>query len=172
MTRDAADKDLSNRASKHIAAEEYAQAEAVIRQRIERADERDSALLWHLFGLLGSVLNSLERPVEATEVLREALRHGRNAAPNGSRAEVARYMLANQLLNFAQPEDALAELTPIAAGTGHVQCLQHSVAAHALWKLERRGEAREAARAALDAAPTDERRSDLNAELEEILTAE
>ena len=80
-------------------------------------------------------------------------------------------MLANQFLIFGDPLEALREVDPIPPGSGHVQCLLRAVAAQALWKLGRRDEAREAAWAAIDAAPTDERRASLKAEeLEEILT--
>jgi hypothetical protein len=55
---------------------------------------------------------------------------------------------------------------------GHVQCLLHAVAAQALWKLQRREEARTAAHDAIAACPTDDRRMQLSDELGYILAAE
>lgn len=81
-------------------------------------------------------------------------------------------MLANQHLIFGDPKDALAEATPVPAGTGHVQCLLHAIVAHALWKLERRDEARTAAHDAIDACPTDDRRTQLSDELDYILAVD
>ncbi len=75
------------------------------------------------------------------------------------------------LLNFGDPLEALAETIPAFGGQGHVECLLHSVAARALWKLGRLAEARQAAAEALAAAPNDERRSDLSSELEHMFRA-
>ena len=62
-------------------------------------------------------------------------------------------------------------MDPIPEGAGHIQCLMHSVVAHALWKVARHEEARSAAQRAIDTSPTDDRRSDLAAELRYILNA-
>jgi hypothetical protein len=78
-------------------------------------------------------------------------------------------MLANQHLWFGNPTDALSEATPVPDGIGHTECLLHSVAAQALWKLGRHVEAQRSARFALAASPTDKRRADLTEELAQIL---
>jgi hypothetical protein len=169
MARDASDKQLSEFAWKHIAAEEYDKAEAAIRQRIAIADPKDSRLLWELYGLLASTLNSLARHAEATAILRESLGYARRVGPTYSGIQVSRYMLANQELVHGDPADALAEALPIPDGSGHVECLLHSVAAEALRKLNRGDESRQAAHRALAASPTDERRSELAIDLAHIL---
>jgi Flp pilus assembly protein TadD len=156
---------------KHIEAEECDQAEVVIRRLLDLADPEDPGRLWNLFGLLASVLNSLARPGEATEMLRRALSEARREDPSGSPVGVARFMLANQLLVHGDPRDALAEASPIPAGSGHSECLLHSVAAQALWKLGRLDEATAAARMSIDASPTEDRRSTLTHELAHILDA-
>jgi tetratricopeptide (TPR) repeat protein len=169
MSQDESDQGLSELAWKHIAAEEYEKAEETIRRRIAIADPKDAMRLWHLCGLLASTLNSLSRPDEAMDMLRESLTHARVLGPNATEVGVARCMLANQALIYGDPRDALAETTAIPEGSGHIQCLLHSVAAQALWKLERRDESRQAARSAINSAPTDARRAQLAAELEHIL---
>ena len=161
-------RDLNAVAWAHVDAERFDEAEVAIRELIDRTDLRDPLRLGHLFALLAGVLNALERPEEGTEMYRRALAEARRAGPaNG--LEVARYMLANQFLIFGDPLDALAEAEPIPGGSGHVRCLLRSVAAQALWKLGRHEEARSAAKSAIDAAPTDDGRSNLTEELAHIL---
>jgi tetratricopeptide (TPR) repeat protein len=155
----------------HIAAERFEDAEPLIRECIARADRADNALLWHLSAWLAGVLNSLARHDEATAMLQQALVHARALGPGASEFGVARYMLADQALLFGEPADALDQTRPIPEGAGHIQCLLHSVAAHALWKLNRLNEARLAAMRALDAAPSSERRGSLADDLAEILSS-
>jgi len=169
MARDTSDKQLSELAWKHIAAEEYEKAEAAIRQRIAIADPKDFRLRWELYGQLASTLNSLARHAEATAILRESLGYARRVGPTYSGIQVSRYMLANQELLHGDPSDALAEAIPVPDGPGHVECLLHSVVAEALWKLNRGDESRRAAQRALAASPTDERRSELAIGLAHIL---
>ena len=66
-------------------------------------------------------------------------------------------------------EGTEAEATPVPPGMGHVQCLLHAITAQALWKLERRDEARAAARNAIAACPTVDRRTQLSEQLDFIL---
>ena len=167
MSDEKAWKDLDEVAWAHIRARRFDEAEVTLRELIERAEPRDPLRLWYLLGVLAGVLNNLERPVEAAEMYRRALAEARRSGASNS-VETARYMLANQLLIHGNPTDALAEAEPIPAGRGHVQCLLRSVAAQALWKLGRHEDARSAAKRAIDAAPTDERRSDLTEELAHI----
>lgn len=167
MARDASDKQLSELAWKHIAAEEYEKAEAAIRQRIAIADPKDFRLRWELYGLLASTLNSLARHAEATAMLRESLGYARKVGPTYS--GISRYMLADQELLHGDPSAALAEAIPVPDGPGHVECLLHSGVAEALWKLNRGDESRQAAQRALAASPTDERRSELAIDLAHIL---
>jgi len=172
MARNPTDTALSELAWKYIAAEEYDQAETAIRQRIALAEPEDSRLRWELFGLLASTLNSLARHAEATAMLRESLSSARRVGPTYSGIQVSRYMLADQELAYGDPADALAEAIPIPDGQGHVECLLHSVAAQALWKLSRGDESRQAARRAIAASPTDERRAELAIDLAHILGTE
>jgi len=85
--------------------------------------------------------------------------------------DAARYFLAYQHLLYGAPNEALAESEPLPSGIGHSQCLLHSVAAQALWKLSRHDEAVLSARQAIEAAPTEEPRSELSLELAAILGA-
>jgi len=55
------------------------------------------------------------------------------------------------------------------SGVGHVRCLLHITAAKALWALGRQQDARRAAADALTAAPTDEQRADVHAEVGEMV---
>ena len=171
MDAEGSEKALYRVAWKHIDAEEFSQAETVLRQVIDLADPADPLRFWELSGLLASVLNSLSRSDEATEMLRRALSEALRASPSNSAVGVARYMLANQYLIYRDPRDALAEAVPVPAGGGQIQCLLHSIAAQALWKLGRHNEAQSAAKLAIDAAPTDERRADLTRDLRDILNA-
>jgi tetratricopeptide (TPR) repeat protein len=171
MTKDEANQDLDSVAWAHANAGRFAEAEIAFRQLLDRLGSKDPLRRWILLGMLAGILNSLGRPAEGTDAYREALAEVRRLAPNRPEVAVARYMLANQFLIFGDPRQALGEVEPIPPGAGHVQCLLRSVAARALWKLDRRDEARLAARAALDAAPTDERRTSLKEELEGILIA-
>jgi len=164
-------KELYRRAWKHIDAHEFAEAETALRQLVEITDPGDSIQLWQLHGLLASVLNSLSRTAEGTDMCRRALAEARRAGDSHSAVGPARYMLANQYLLFGDPRDALAEAEPVPAGVGHIQCLLHSVAAQALWKLGRRDEARVAARQAMDTSPTAERRADMTRDLAHLLIA-
>jgi len=157
--------------SSHIGAERYAEAELCLEQLIARTDPSDARRLWRLVGCLGSVLNSLHRHQDATAALRRALTEARRIGPAASQIGIARYMVANQYLIYGDPAEALAEATPVPEGIGHVECLLHSVTAQALWKLERRAEAQQSACNAVAASPTDERRSDIEEELAEILGA-
>jgi predicted RNA polymerase sigma factor len=164
-------KELYRRAWKHIGEESFAEAEPVLRQLIDVTDANDSIRLWELYGLLAGVLNSLSRTAEGTDMYRRALAEARRAGDSHGAIGPARYMMANQYLLFGDPRDALAETEPVPAGAGHVQCLLHSVAAQALWKLGRRDEAQVAARQAIDTAPTTKRRDDMTRDLADILKA-
>jgi tetratricopeptide (TPR) repeat protein len=167
MSDEEAWEDLDEVVWAHIRARRFDEAEVTLRELIERAEPRDPLRLSYLLGVLAGVLNNLERPVEGTELYRQALAEARRSGASNS-VEAARYMLTNQLLIHGNPTDALAEAEPVPAGSGHVQCLLHSVAAQALWKLGRHEDARSAAKRAMDAAPTDERRSDLTEALAHI----
>lgn len=165
-------RELKDTAWSHINSGRFADAELAVEQLIAWTDASDASRLCHLFGLMGSILNSLHRSQDATTALRRALVEARRIGVQGSEVEVqvARYMLANQLLCFGNPADALSEATPVPDGIGHTECLLHSVAAQALWKLDRHVEAQQSARHALAASPTDKRRSGLTEELAQILT--
>jgi tetratricopeptide (TPR) repeat protein len=172
MEKDEPNRDLDSAAWGHVSAGRFAEAEVAFRGLLDRLGSGDPLHRWNLLGTLAGILNSLGRSDEGTEAYREALAEARRAGPTRPEVAVARYMLANQFLIFGDPLEALREVDPIPPGAGHVQCLLRAVAAQALWKLGRHDEAREAARAAIDAAPTDERRASLKEEeLEEILTA-
>ena len=171
MGDDESPKELYRRAWKHIDAKEFAEAEAPLRQLIEITDAEDPIRLWELHGLLAGVLNSLSRTAEGTDMYRRALAEARRAGDSHSAVGPARYMLANQYLLFEDPSDALAEAEPVPNGAGHVQCLLHSIAAQALWKLGRRDEAQAAAQQAMDTSPTAERRADMTRDLAHILGA-
>jgi tetratricopeptide (TPR) repeat protein len=166
-----AQKELFRKAWKHIDVEEFAAAETALIKLIDITDPSDSIRLWELNGLLAGVLNSLSRFSDGTEMYRRALAEARRAGDSNSAVGPARYMLANQYLLFGDPRDALTEAEPVPAGTGHIQCLLHSVSSQALWKLGRRDEAQVAAQRAMDSAPTDERRADMTRDLAHILNA-
>jgi tetratricopeptide (TPR) repeat protein len=140
-----------------------------VRGLIDDVDENSHGRLCYLFGLLGSILNSLGRHDEATSALRQAMAHELQF----SRPEVSvhRYFLASQYLNFGDPEQALAVIDVVPPGVGHVQCLLQTTAAKALWALGRTDDARKAAAEALAAAPVDER-SEIVSELREMLKSE
>jgi tetratricopeptide (TPR) repeat protein len=170
MDADEAWRELDALAWSHIGAEEFAQAEPLVRRLIDITDSEDCLRLWNLFGVLAGVLTELERPEEATEMLRRALSEARRAGPSAA-VDAARYMLANQHLFYGDARDALAVAEPVPSGIGHAQCLLHSVAALAHWKLGDPDEAAASARHALDAAPTEDRKKSLAEELQEILMA-
>jgi hypothetical protein len=171
MEKDEANEDLDSAAWAHVSAGRFAEAEVAFRALLDRLGPGNPLGRWNLLGTLAGILNSLGRPDEGTDAYREALTEVRRVGPSRPEVAVARCMLANQFLIFGDPLDALREVEPIPAGAGHVQCLLRSVAAQAFWKLDRRPEAREAALAALDAAPTKERLASLKEELEGILGA-
>jgi len=152
----------------HIEAERFEQAEVALRKLIDLIHPEDALRLNMFFGLLGGVLNSLERSDEGTQMYRRALDEARRLRPPEPTVDVARYMLANQYLIYGDPAVALAETEPVPPGSGHVPCLLHSVAAHALWKLGRQDEARAAATNAITASPTDDRRTQLSEQLKYI----
>jgi Tfp pilus assembly protein PilF len=77
--------------------------------------------------------------------------------------------LSHHLIH-GDPRDAVSEAEPVLSGEGHTQCLLHSVAALAHQRLGHHDEARAAARSALDAAPTEERKQSLSQELQDILS--
>lgn len=153
----------------HIHAERFDEAEAVVCALVERSDPGDHQNLWHLFGLLGSILNSLGRNRDATSALETALAQARQISNSATTVDVSRFMLGNQYLLFGNPQDALGIVQPIPPGAGHLQCLLSSVAAEAMWALARHDDAREAARNAVAAAPTDKRRAAIISALAYIL---
>jgi predicted RNA polymerase sigma factor len=153
----------------HINAKEFAQAEPLVRRLIDGTDSAECLRLSHLFGVLAGVLTELQRPEEATEMLRRALSEARRAGPSAA-VDAARYMLANHHFIHGDPRDALAEAEPVPRGQGHTQCLLHSVAAQAHQKLGRHDAARASARSALDAAPTADRKQSLSGALRDILS--
>lgn len=154
----------------HIHEKRFDQAEPLLRTVIGRIDPKNSERLWSMFGLLAGVLNSLSRFEEGTEMYRRQLIEARKVGMN-SAVGAARYMLSNQHLLFGDPSEALAEAQPVPPGQGHVQCLLHSVAAQALWKLRRFDEARDAAAAAIASSPTEERRLEMVETLGDIVKA-
>jgi tetratricopeptide (TPR) repeat protein len=162
---------LNKEAWKHISAGEYEQAEEALRRLLELADSGDAHRMFYLYGLLASVLNSLQRFGEATGMLRQQLSEAKKITTSNAAVDAARYFLSNQFLLYGTPEQALAEANPVPGGVGHTQCLLHSVTAQALWKLSRHEEAVFAARHASEAAPTEDRRSELSVELAAILGA-
>ena len=129
-------KDLSASAWAHIEAKRFDRAEAVLRELIERIDPDDVQRRWHCYGLLAGVLNSLDRVDEGTKMYRKALEEARRLREPGTEG-VSRYMLGNQYLLFGDARDALETVEPVPEGVGHLQCLLHSVAAEALWKVEK-----------------------------------
>jgi tetratricopeptide (TPR) repeat protein len=162
--------DLSDVAQAHADAGRFAEAESAMRELIARIAPEDHLRRWIEFAQLGGILNMLERADEGTEMYRRALEEAQQL-PSSNELGVARYMLANQYRLFGDPRDALEIAEPIPAGVGHVQCLLHTVVADSLWKLERHAEARAAAKNAIAASPTDDRRTQLAEELNHILTA-
>jgi hypothetical protein len=166
---DDSSKSLNALVWKHISAREFEQAENIIRRLIEEVDRGDPDRMYFLFGLLASVLNSLQRFEEATQMLRLSLAEAKRIRTSTAAVDAARYLLAYQYLLYGDPNQALVEAEPLPSGIGHSQCLLHSVAAQALWKLPRHDEAVLAARHAIEAAPTEERRSKLSLELAAIL---
>jgi tetratricopeptide (TPR) repeat protein len=151
-----------------IRAERFTEAEATVRASIGRVDHQDHRELCHLFGLLGSILNSLGRHDDATDALRNALNEALRLPGSSSEVGVYRHFLANQYLNFGNPEQAIAVIEVVPPGVGHVQCLLHILSAKALWALGRQEEARRERAEALAAAPNDERRSEVVSELDNI----
>jgi tetratricopeptide (TPR) repeat protein len=173
MCADETFKALNERAWDCIHAKDFQQAEVYVRRLIE-AEEREPGepdRLWGLLGFLANILGSLLRFDEATEIRRQQLAEARQRALPESAVRVSRYMLANQLLLHGEPQEALAEAEPVPEGSGHVQCLLHSVAAQAFWKLSRCEEAVEAAPKALETSPTEDRRTELAQQLVHILDA-
>jgi tetratricopeptide (TPR) repeat protein len=160
---------LNKEAWKHISAGEYGQAEEVLRRLLELVDSRDAHRMFYLYGLLASVLNSLQRFDEATTMLRQQLSEARKITTSNAAVDAARYFLSYQFLLYGTPEQALAEANPVPEGVGHAQCLLHSVKAQALSKLSLHEDAAVAARQAIEAAPTEDRRSELSVELAGIL---
>lgn len=153
----------------HIDREEFIQAEEALRLLLDGLNPDDSLRIWEVAGLLASVLNSLSRPDDATEMYRRALSAARQAGDDHPAVGPAQYFLANQHLIHGDPRDALTEANPVPVGTGPVQCLLHSVTAQAFWKLGQRGEAQAAAQRAVTAASTDERRKEILQDLDHIL---
>jgi len=166
---DEAQKALNRTVWEHIDAKRFEQAEPALRQLIELVDPEDHELRWHLLGMLGSVCNSQEHFDEGTDAYRRSLEESRRLGASAPEVHVARYVLANQYLLFGDPRDALEVIEVIPAGIGHTQSLLHGVVAEALWKLDRRDEARVAARRAIETAPTDDRRAAASAHLDFIL---
>jgi predicted RNA polymerase sigma factor len=162
--------DLNARVRSHIASRDFAQAEPLVRRLIDITDSADCLRLWNLFGVLAGVLTELQRPEEATEMLRRALAEARRAGQSAA-VDAARYMLAAHHLVHGDPHPAVSEAEPVPTGQGHTQCLLHSVAALAHQKLGHDDEARTSARNALDAAPTEDRKRSLSEELHESLSA-
>ena len=156
----------------HIHAGRFAEAEGVVRALISSTDEQDHGQLCFLFGLLGSILNSLERHSDAAAALREAFDHELHVCGSRIEANPHRYFLANHHVNFGEPERALAVIQVVPPGVGHVRCLLHITAAKALWALGHQEDARRAAADALAAAPTDERRADVRADVGEMLESQ
>jgi predicted RNA polymerase sigma factor len=146
----------------------FAEAEIALRKLIDRIEPEDHLRRWIELMALAGVLNMLARAEEGTEMYRRMLDEARLAGERSREVDVSRYMLANQYLLFGDPRDALETVDPIPAGVGHVQCLLHAVAAQAFWKLARRDESRTAARNAIAACPTDERRAELSEQLKHI----
>lgn len=153
-------------ALKLVGAERFTEAEANVRGLIGRV--QDPKELCHLFGLLGSILNSLGRHDDATDALRNAFNQALRLPGSSSEVGLYRYLLANQHCNFGDPEQALAVIQVVPPGVGDVQCLLHILSAKALWALGRQEEARREGAEALAAAPNDERRSEVVSELDHI----
>ena len=100
----------------HIEAERFGQAEIALRELIDLIAQ-DALRLHMFFGLLGGVLNRLDRADEGTEMYRRALIESRRPPAHRDRkVGAARYMLANQYLLYGDPALALAETRAGPAG--------------------------------------------------------
>ncbi len=158
---------LSNEASTHIYAERYADAEIAQRRLIELAGTGEHEQLYHLHGLLASILHSLERHEEAGLELEHAYAHAKQSRSQ-TVERTYRYFLAHYYVNFGDPERALHVLGRIPSGQGPLQCRLHITSARALAALGRHVEAKASAEAAFAAASSEEDREEVRDSLAEL----
>lgn len=123
-------------------------------------------------GEFACVLNELGKHGEATSQLEKSLAAelAQGNAEGSPSVTIARYFLANQLLERGAPEQALEILTPsiLAAPTDWVTRMAE---AQVLFSLNRAPEARYAAECAIANAPTQSKKEELSQHLSSILGA-
>lgn len=166
-----------SRSAAQLAAQAYAlyeqdsleEAAAKYRQALQLAPPDDLALAdYH--GEFAAVLDALGKLDEAEQQLELslALESARAAEPNEVSVVVARYFLAEFLLRHAEPRRALETVQPSIPDCREARWLLHSIEAQALAALGERDAAELAARCALQAAPSEDKRSELRLRFLEI----
>jgi predicted RNA polymerase sigma factor len=124
-------------------------------------------------GEFAAVLATLGRDAEAREQYELALSGAVRQDPSasGPGVSVARYFLSEHLLKMREPARALAVVQPLSESKSKQAWLLRFVEAKALWDLGRLAESREAAAAALQLVPTEQKRREIRDDLAFILDA-
>lgn len=166
-----------NRAASRAAADAFelwqqdslAPAEAKFREALALASA-DHPALGDYHGELAAVLEALDRPREAEQHLLAALQVESARAVDGDDvgAVIARYFLAEFYLRNEQAQRALDTVQSHRRVESHGTWLLHFAAAEALVALADRDAADDAARLALRAAPSEDKRSELRLRFLEI----
>jgi hypothetical protein len=122
-------------------------------------------------GECGNVLSALDRDDEALVQFRRALGHELRDDPRARHAGVgvATYFLAEHLMKMHRCAEALETLTSSPALPGRTEWVLRYVESRALWRLHRTDEAKVSAARAIACAPSDEKATQLAADLAEIV---
>jgi predicted RNA polymerase sigma factor len=148
-----------------------AEAAADFRDAIRLSEQGDYRITDYR-GSLGSILAELGLDEDALSEFVSALRIAIDNYHDDSSpvVSVSRYFLAEHLLKMHREEDALSCIAPSLHKASGQEAILRAVEAECLWRLDRRGDAKSAARRAVTTAQSDEQREGICERLEYILT--
>lgn len=140
---------------------DFEKAEAIYREVITQAEECDHYQLSDFYHQLASVLARTSRMKEALNYHEQALSTSLRQTKNDNESSsvgISRYFLGEHLLKMNQHEKALSVVEPSIGKSDIGNCLLRVIEASALWRLNRKDDARDSAKLAIECAPNDEKK--------------
>ena len=150
-------------------------AEAIYREVITQAEECDYYQLSDFYHQLASVLARTSQMKEALyyheQALSTSLRQNNNDNESSS-VGISRYFLGEHLLKMNQYQKALSVVEPSIGKSNIGNWLLRVIEASALWRLNRKDDARSSAKLAIESTPNEDRKKVLKHRFQEDIWRE